>query len=625
MFATLLLPHVLVSALLLCVLPCFSALASAQQTFFPPEWPLAVRSPYLSSWEAATKGSQPPYNWPKTSTEAILGWQGLVNIDGVSYNWLGDDLGTGNSTNLTNVLITPTRTVLSMTANTVDFNITFLSPIEASSPNDFVRQSIPFSYIYFEATSRDGNSHSIQVYSDISAEWSSGNRNDQVQWTTTTNNANSVYHSVNLISQTQFEEEFGQAEWGTLYYGIKQGSSITYRTSDASSRNLFRSQGKLDDSQDNKFRAINNSFPVFALSQDLGTIKSTSEPVVWMVGYSRDPAIRYIDLSNVAQDRSLYFQSAYSSLDDVISAFATDFSNAWGRAEQLDARLISAANAISSDYADLLSIAARQVYGATELTIAKGSDGQFNKSDVMMFMRNIGGGDINPVEILYQAFPMFMYLDPTLGAPLLEPLLRFQDSSKYQNPYAAQDVGANYPIAQGDSDGHPQRVEQTANMIIMAAALARTTGDGSLINRYYPLFVKWTDFLSSSTLFLTSESSADLDTTANQTNLAVKGIIAIKAMSDLSSALGHGDDATRYAHLTSPASGIHSRSVLEACRICSAHMVTPAPSRLAIICMRTNGSELISSTLPYMMPKRTSSTSIWDRHNSDFPSTALTL
>ena len=66
-------------------------------------------------------------------TEAILGWQGLVNIDGVSYNWLGDDLGTGNSTNLTNVLITPTRTVLSMTANTVDFNITFLSPIEASS------------------------------------------------------------------------------------------------------------------------------------------------------------------------------------------------------------------------------------------------------------------------------------------------------------------------------------------------------------------------------------------------------------------------------------------------------------------------------------------------------------
>lgn len=67
MFATLLLPHVLVSALLLCVLPCFSALASAQQTFFPPEWPLAVRSPYLSSWEAATKGSQPPYNWPKTS------------------------------------------------------------------------------------------------------------------------------------------------------------------------------------------------------------------------------------------------------------------------------------------------------------------------------------------------------------------------------------------------------------------------------------------------------------------------------------------------------------------------------------------------------------------------------
>lgn len=30
-------------------------------------------------------------------------------------------------------------------------------------PGDFVRQSMPFSYLYLEATSNDGNSHSVQV------------------------------------------------------------------------------------------------------------------------------------------------------------------------------------------------------------------------------------------------------------------------------------------------------------------------------------------------------------------------------------------------------------------------------------------------------------------------------
>ena len=55
---------------------------------------------------------------------------------------------------------------------------------------------------------------------------------------------------------------------------------------------------------------------------------------------------------------------------------------------------------------------------------------------------------VNPVEVLYDAFPMFMYLDPTLGGPLLEPLLRYQSSGYYTQPYAAQDAGEYYVLSQ---------------------------------------------------------------------------------------------------------------------------------------------------------------------------------
>jgi hypothetical protein len=51
---------------------------------------------------------------------------------------------------------------------------------------------------------------------------------------------------------------------------------------------------------------------------------------------------------------------------------------------------------------------------------------------------------VNAVETLYAAFPAFMYLDPGLGAPLLEPLFRLQQSPNYTIPYAATDLGTSH-------------------------------------------------------------------------------------------------------------------------------------------------------------------------------------
>jgi hypothetical protein len=62
-------------------------------------------------------------------------------------------------------------------------NLTFLNPIEVRfhpsvtfnvysriilKPQDWVKQSIPFSYMAFTATSADGAGHDVQVYSDVS-------------------------------------------------------------------------------------------------------------------------------------------------------------------------------------------------------------------------------------------------------------------------------------------------------------------------------------------------------------------------------------------------------------------------------------------------------------------------
>ena len=53
---------------------------------------------------------------------------------------------------------------------------------------------------------------------------------------------------------------------------------------------------------------------------------------------------------------------------------------------------------------------------------------------------------MNEVDVLYAAFPAYLYLNPQLGKYLLAPLLEFQESSQYTNAYAAQNLGSSYRL-----------------------------------------------------------------------------------------------------------------------------------------------------------------------------------
>ena len=70
--------------------------------------------------------------------------------------------------------------------------------------SDLVNQSIPFSYYSVSAASNDGNSHSVQIYTDISAEWVTGDNSLVANWTTTTGSI--ITHQVSLASQSVYGE-----------------------------------------------------------------------------------------------------------------------------------------------------------------------------------------------------------------------------------------------------------------------------------------------------------------------------------------------------------------------------------------------------------------------------------
>ncbi|KAK0441136.1 hypothetical protein EV421DRAFT_751118 [Armillaria borealis] len=531
----------LLSALFLVV--CFTCPTFVRPAFFPAALPLAVRSPYLQCYADTRSGHNVNNQWPQFWTEnRILGWSGWIRIDGLTFELWGSASGT--KTNLTSFEITPTRTILSIQANTMNVNVTFLSPIE---PSNLVLQSLPFSYVYIDVESNDGQEHLVQLYSDISAEWISGDSESLTDWSTDKLEGGSsmIHKASRQLPLASMQEIRSLAEDATVYYASPINNDATYGTAnDTFLRDSFKTYGILDDDVNIDYRAISDHFVVLGHAFDLHSITRTTSSVVWAIGLVRDPVVNFYTTSN----RSPYFRTEYNTVNDAIDFFLSDFSDAKQRAIDLDNKIISEARQISDNYADLVALATRQAL-AVDITVSKDSDDQWNTSDVMTFMKDIGdSGRVNPVEILYASFPAYLYINATWAGYLLEPLLRYQQSSQYAKAYAAPDLGSFYPNVSGNSSPTKDRaIEDSGNMLIMGWAHARFSGNGSMISRYYDVYKNWTDYLVSVALDQHGYVDANRLGYANMTNLAIKGIIGIKAMSEISQALGKSEDAEMYS------------------------------------------------------------------------------
>ncbi|KLO08558.1 hypothetical protein SCHPADRAFT_604791 [Schizopora paradoxa] len=537
---------------------CASLNVFAQNTpFTPPAWPLAVKNPYLNGWLVNT--AELNSGWPVLWTPSfdILGWYCSVVVDGVPYRILSPgplpDIATAKQLS---VDFTPTKTTFVLEAGPFVINATFMSTV---TPNDLVRQSLPFSYFYVSARSSDGLPHTFKIYSDISSEWISGDDNAPA-------NASSIGDNESVILETQlqgplpFTEIKDHPQDASGFYAASNGENVTYEVIQANvSRTLFANGTGLDGFVDPLYNTHGLGrpfFDVFAIATDLGNITETSSPIVWAIGVTRDPSIQFSTPLTQKQMRSSFYRSNLSTPDDVASFFLADFNNSLVDSESFDTSLLAAAQNISMAYGDLLALTVRQAMSALEITGSKNSDGSFNTSDVMIFMKDMGGvgtGGVNAVDVLFAAFPMYLYLNPALGGCLLRPLLEGQDNDAYDIPFAAQDLGTQFPTATLSNVQHDFGIEQSANMIIMSLAHAMYSGDDSLLDQHYGLLKNWTDYLVNNTmdLGLQQPSLSDGFAAFNRTNLALKGIIGISAMSKIAAHFSRISDETQYKDVAS--------------------------------------------------------------------------
>ncbi|KAF5347869.1 hypothetical protein D9758_013834 [Tetrapyrgos nigripes] len=524
------------------------------QNFTPSTYPLAVKSTYLNAWISTqfnasdSSTSTLTHEAPKPNFGLDLGWCGMMRVDGEAWQWLGpispNNVSTVKSTSIQGSIFTPTKIIFQMLAGPVTLNVTFLTPIETE---DLTRQSLPFIYISLDVQSSDGQSHDVQVYSDITAEWVSGDRaNTTVQWNTTFTSS-SMFHRSFPQNPEPFNESNFQPQDGTVYYAMQQVQGLTWKTGEADVlRAQFLESGSLDNGEDTNFRTINSSFPAFAISVNLGNIQSTSQPIV--ESKCEDPI----------STQTLGFSS--QRIEDVIDFFISDYDAAVQRSDNLDVKVredvaasVSAGN--EDEYFSLVSLSTRQLLANFELTFGTSSQDD-GGVDIKAFARNTGVSALaNNVPTLWGSFPVFLYLNATWAKYLLDSTLQYQHSFVYGKNYAAPDLGGNYPTeVQGNNKAdETNSVKDTGLMLIMTLAYTKSAGDIEFLRKYYDTLKSWADYLTHKSFPPVNQQSGDLIGFASDDNsiIAIKGIIGIGAMAQIANAVGKLNDASVYSEASS--------------------------------------------------------------------------
>jgi hypothetical protein len=458
-------------------------------------------------------------------------WSVIARVDGKAYSLMGVEDPSPDTTAATvNIAeYSATHTTFTLSAGNIDFVLDFFSPV---APADYVRQSLPFSYLTVSASPTDGNTHEVQVYSDIDDSWIARFGTAPVNFTYKSTVANN--HLLTLTSHVSAPFTQGgegikneMPAWGSAVYCTTQsGQSLEALVGEVYTvRNGFATNGTLIGHSDWV------SGGVAGFSHGLGNISSTMN-VTFAVGLWQQAAINYVNNS-----RTGYFMSSCADVNACCAHAMEDFEAAEAEGRALDAWVSQSTYAVAgANYSSLATLSLRQAFGAIELTIPVDS---LNTSNVMAFLKEISSdGNVNTVDVIYPMSPVLYVMAPEYLRFLLEPIMQCMAAGYYDHPYAIHDIGPTYPDATCWTGQWPwpsgpevMPVEESADLILVAATYQAATGDSAWANRYRSVFQGYADFLIQNGTSPSKQLSSDDGSGAlpNQTSLAIKSAVAINA------------------------------------------------------------------------------------------------
>ncbi|KAH8646828.1 hypothetical protein BX600DRAFT_420703 [Xylariales sp. PMI_506] len=520
----------------------------------PPAIPLAVRSPYTSAWQSTanngTLNSDSPIFWPGNH----LGWEGIVVVDGIAYEYLGASiqslpvLSSFRSAKPQSVVYDSQSSNYTFLAGPVLIKASFFSPV---TPKDICRSSIPLSYLTTSVESLDGQTHDVQFYSDINGAWIT---DDSTATLNATTSASTLYSwSYHLATSYTFGELDQFPQWGNFTYNTSPLGAKAFSFQSGYSTSLrfaFLQNHNLTNFVDGAFRGSGTREPIFAFAHDFGNV--TEAEVRYTIGSIQTPIMRYLYTGGVAS-LAPWWARCYGDIPSLIAFHWNDYDAVAQLGADFEAQLKGDPEA----YYSIVALSARQVMGAYVYAVPPsatncGTTSSDDDVEPLMFQKEISSdGNVNTVDVLYPATPFFLWANPEMLRYTLNPLMDNQENTFYPNGYCMHDLGSNFPNATGHVEGNDEYmpVEESGNLILMSYAYYKFSGNGDWIKAHYPLLKQFAQYLIQFSLVPAAQLSTDdfAGTLVNQTNLAIKGIVGLQAMHAVALIAGEADDAANFS------------------------------------------------------------------------------
>ncbi len=423
----------------------------------------------------------------------------------------------------TSVAIEATQTVYTFDAGPVGLKVTFTSPLLMDDLDLLAR---PVSYISYEVMAKDGKKHDVKIHQEVSSDIAvyMSDQQEVEGWAYQDGGLSILKAGTVEQPVLQKAADDMRIDWGYLYIAIPAGNDVRQFLSghnEEKNKSLYRG----------KSLSLHTEI-------SLGNVGAAPVQRFITIGYDEVYAIQYFNTDL----RPWWNKNGDRSFETQLHAAVKDYEKLIHRCADFDKTLRQHANESGGEkYAHLCVLAYRQSIAAH--TLVEGP----KKEVLWLSKENNSGGFINTVDVTYPSSPLYLIYNPVLLQGMLNGIFHFSESGKYPYPWAAHDLGT-YPLANGQTYGEPMPVEESGNMLIMTAAIARAQGNAQYAEKHWTVLTQWADYLvkeglDPKTQLCTDDFAGHL---ARNANLSLKAIMGIASYARLAEMLGKKDVANRY-------------------------------------------------------------------------------
>jgi hypothetical protein len=512
----------------------------AQQavTVRTPATPLVAHDPYFSIWSFGDGlAAKPTMHW--TGSDQQL--NAFLRVDGKVLRFMGG--GEGKAMMQQSRGIWPTRTVYEFEDAGVHLTVGFFTP---ALPDDLDVLSRPLTYLNWTARSVDGRNHAVQLYVDASAQLAVDTLQQPVVWGSNRVGDMTVMR-IGTGEQAVLRKSGDnvRADWGWAELAVPQQPGTATAMVGEQARNAFVKDGGFAAADDLAMpRSAGQDLPVMVARFDLGSVGAAPVTRRAMLAYDAEDAIEYFK-------RRLppYWRRGGMTMAELLQRAEAEEPALRRRGEAFDRQLTADLERVGGrDYADIAVLAYRQTLAAHKLVA------DIDGTPLLFSKENFSGGYIDTVDVTYPSSPFFLLFNPRLLEAQLRPIMDYAALARWHFPFAPHDLGF-FPLANGQLYGGGERteddqmpVEETGNMLIMIAALAKIEGNADFAARYWPQISRWAAYLREKGLDPENQLSTDdfAGHLTHNANLAIKAILALDSYADLARTLHKRNEAASY-------------------------------------------------------------------------------